>query len=80
VFDIGEKSSTFLREIITLMSSANKMGSNEEFIVGGRSFICIMKSKGPKIDPWGIHLLLFLILRKISVTILLHFFFLSDGM
>jgi hypothetical protein len=35
------------------MSSANKMCAGKVFIVGGRSFICIMKSKGPKIDSWG---------------------------
>jgi hypothetical protein len=35
------------------VSSANKMGSEKVFIVGGRSFIYIMKSKGPKIDPCG---------------------------
>jgi hypothetical protein len=48
-----EKSSKFLLEIITLVSSLNKMGSDEVFIVGGRSFIYIMKSKVPKIDPLG---------------------------
>jgi hypothetical protein len=50
VFDIVEKSSKFLLEIITLVSSVNEMGSDKVFIVGGRSFY-IMKSKGPKIDP-----------------------------
>jgi hypothetical protein len=29
------------------------MDSDEVFIVGGRSFMYIMKSKGPEIDPWG---------------------------
>jgi hypothetical protein len=33
--------------------SANKMGSDKIFIVGDGSFIHIMKSKIPKIDPWG---------------------------
>jgi hypothetical protein len=47
-----EKSSKLLPEIITLVPSANKIGSNKVFIVGGSSFIYIMKSKGPKIDPW----------------------------
>jgi hypothetical protein len=28
------------------------MGSEKVFIVGGKSFIYIMKSKYPKIDPW----------------------------
>jgi hypothetical protein len=29
------------------------MGSVKVFIVGGRLFMYIMKSKGPRIDPWG---------------------------
>jgi hypothetical protein len=29
------------------------MGSDKVFIGGCRSFIYIMKSKGPTIDPWG---------------------------
>jgi hypothetical protein len=48
-----EELSNFLLEIITLVSSANKMGSDKVFIVGGRSFIYIMKCKDPKIDHWG---------------------------
>jgi hypothetical protein len=52
VFDIVEKSSKFLLEIITLVSSENTVGSDKLFIVGGRSFIYIKKSKGPKFDPW----------------------------
>jgi hypothetical protein len=48
-----EKSSKYLLEIITLVSSVNKMGSDKVFIVEGGSFIYIMKSSGPKIDPWG---------------------------
>jgi hypothetical protein len=51
--DTVEKSSTFLLEIITLVSSVNKMDSDEVFIVGDRSFIYIMKSKGSQIDTWG---------------------------
>jgi hypothetical protein len=38
---------------MTLVSSAYIMGSVKVFIVGGRSFMYIMKSKGPTIDPWG---------------------------
>jgi hypothetical protein len=34
VFDIVEKSSKFLLEIIAQVSSANKMGSDKVFIVG----------------------------------------------
>jgi hypothetical protein len=63
VFDIVEKSSKFVLEIT--VSSANKMGS-----VGGRSFTYITKNKGPKIDLEELHVLLFPILRKISVMIL----------
>jgi hypothetical protein len=29
------------------------MGSDKVFIVGGRSFIYILESKGPKINCWG---------------------------
>jgi hypothetical protein len=46
LFDIAEKSK-FLLEIIILVSSVNKMGSDKVLNVGGRSFIYIMKSKGP---------------------------------
>jgi hypothetical protein len=35
------------------MSSANIMGSDKVFIFGGRLFMYIMKSKGPRIGPWG---------------------------
>jgi hypothetical protein len=34
------------------VASANKMGSDKVFIVGGRSFIYKKESKGPKTDPW----------------------------
>jgi hypothetical protein len=53
MFDVAQKSSKFLLEIMTLMSSANIMGSVKVFIVGGRSFMYIMKNKGPRIGPWG---------------------------
>jgi hypothetical protein len=53
VFEIVLKSSKFLLEIKTLVSSANIMGCDKLFIVGGRSFMYIIKSKGPRIDPWG---------------------------
>jgi hypothetical protein len=39
-------------EIITLLSSANTIGSDMEFILRGRSFIYIMNNRGPGIDPW----------------------------
>jgi hypothetical protein len=47
-----EKSSTFLLEIIILVSSVNKIGSDKVFIVGGRSFIYIKKkAKALKLNP-----------------------------
>jgi hypothetical protein len=53
VFDVAEKLSKFLVEIITLVSSASTVGSDKIFTVGGRSFIYFMKSKDPEIDPRG---------------------------
>jgi hypothetical protein len=38
---------------MTLVSSANIMGIDEVFSVGGRLFMKTRKSKDPKIDPWG---------------------------
>jgi hypothetical protein len=64
VFDVIQKSSNFLLEIITLVSSSNIMGSDKVFIVGGRLFIYIMKSKGPRVDLEEIHVSLFPRLRK----------------
>jgi hypothetical protein len=76
VFDIVENLSKFLLEIITLMSSMNKMGSDQVFLVGSRLFIYNMKCKGPKINPWGTpgYVLLFPILRKIPQMILFFCF------
>jgi len=37
---------------MTLISLANDIGSGTEFILRGRSFICIMNNRGPRIDPW----------------------------
>jgi hypothetical protein len=37
---------------MTLVVSANKTGSDTEFILRGRSFIYIMNNTGPKTDPW----------------------------
>ena len=45
-----QESSTILLESTALVSSANIMCSNKAFILGGRSFTCIMKIKGPKTD------------------------------
>jgi hypothetical protein len=43
----------FLLEIMTLVPSANNIGSEIEFILRGRSFIYSMKNTGPINDPWG---------------------------
>jgi hypothetical protein len=45
VFDIVEKSSKLLLEIITLVSSVKKMVSDKVFIVGGRSFLYYEKQR-----------------------------------
>jgi hypothetical protein len=41
MFDVAQKSSKFLLDIMTLVSSANIMGSGKVFIFGGRSFMYI---------------------------------------
>jgi hypothetical protein len=41
IFDSEEKSRKFLLEIKTLVSSANNIGSDAEFILRGRSYIYI---------------------------------------
>jgi hypothetical protein len=51
VFDIEQKLLKFLLEIITLVSSANIVGSDELLIVGGRLFICIIGTKVSETDP-----------------------------
>ena len=38
---------------MTLVSSANNVGSDIEFIVRGRLFMYIMNNRGPGIDRWG---------------------------
>jgi len=38
---------------MTLLSPANNVYSDIEFILRGRSFIYIMKNRGTRIDPWG---------------------------
>ena len=52
-FGAEEKSSNFLLQIKTLVSSAYNIGSDTEFIVRGRSVIYILKNRGSRIDPWG---------------------------
>jgi hypothetical protein len=51
-FDIEQKSSKFLLEIMTLVLSANNSGSRIELIFSRRSFTCIMNNTDPRIDPW----------------------------
>jgi hypothetical protein len=48
-----QKSPKFLLEIMILVSSANNIGSDIEFILRGRSFIYIRKNKDPRTDSWG---------------------------
>jgi hypothetical protein len=47
-------SENFLLEIMTLVLSANIIGTGKVFIVEGKSFTLVTKSKGPRIDPLGI--------------------------
>jgi len=37
---------------MTLVSSANNIGSDVEFILRGRSFIYTMNKRAPRIDTW----------------------------
>jgi hypothetical protein len=53
--------------MMTLVSSAN-MGSVKAFIVGGRSFMYIMKSKALELTLGELHVLLFPRLRKILIV------------
>jgi hypothetical protein len=50
VSDNVEKLSKFLLEIITLVSSVNKMGSDKIFTLEAGH---LYKRRGPEIDPWG---------------------------
>jgi len=52
-FDTEWKCSTFLLEIMMLLSPANNNYSGIEFILRGRSFIYIMTNRDTRIDPWG---------------------------
>jgi hypothetical protein len=40
-------------ELIILMSSTKRMGLARPTIVFERSFIYNIKSKGPRMEPWG---------------------------
>jgi hypothetical protein len=51
MFDLAWKPSNFLLEIMTLVST-NNTSSDKVFIVVGRSFTYIVKSKGAGIDPY----------------------------
>ena len=50
-FDTEQKSSKFLLEIMTLVSLANYIGSDIEFILSGRSVIHMMNNTGSRTDP-----------------------------
>jgi hypothetical protein len=81
VFDIVEKSSKFLLEIITLVSAANKKDSDKVFSVGGRLLIFLAKEKALKLTPGELHVLLFNILRNIFQIILFQLFlFVTDDL
>jgi len=49
MFDTEQKSSKFMLEIMTLVSSANKTGTDIEFVLRGREFICIMNNRSKQI-------------------------------
>jgi hypothetical protein len=53
MFDVAQKSLKLLLEMMTVVLSANIMGSVKVFIVEGRSSMYIMKSKVPRIAPLG---------------------------
>jgi hypothetical protein len=36
-----------------IVSSANSIDSDIEFLLRGRSFIYVMNNRGPRIDPYG---------------------------
>ena len=52
-FDDEQKPLKFLLDIMTLVSLANIIGYDTEFILRGKLFIHIMNNRGPRIDPWG---------------------------
>jgi len=52
-YDTVQKSSKFLLEITTLVSSANNTVSDTEFVLWGRTLMNIMNNRGSRIDPWG---------------------------
>jgi hypothetical protein len=74
VFDIVEKSSKFLLPIITLVSSANKMGCGKYLLMEVGHLYILRKAKALKLTPLEFHILLFPILRKISQKVLLIFY------
>jgi len=51
--DTEQKSSKFLFEIMTLVSSTNNIGSDVAFIFRGTSLIYTMNNRGPRTDTWG---------------------------
>jgi hypothetical protein len=73
VFDTVEKSSKFLLEIITLVSSVSKMGSDKTFVVEVGHLCILQEAKAPKLTPGELNVLLFPIVRIISQMILFQF-------
>jgi hypothetical protein len=53
MFDIVQKSTTFLLEIMTLVSLASTESFGMVFFVGERSLVYIVKSNNPRTDPLG---------------------------
>jgi hypothetical protein len=49
-FYTEEKYRTFLLAVMKLVSSANNIGSDREFILRGSSFIYIMNKRVPRLD------------------------------
>ena len=52
-FDTEQKSSKFLLEIMTLVSSTNDVVPDVAFILRGMSLVYIMDNRGPRTDTWG---------------------------
>jgi len=50
IFDTEQKSSKFVLEIMTLVSSPIRIGSAMGFILRGRSFLNILNNRNLKID------------------------------
>jgi len=38
---------------MTLVAPANNICSDTEFVISGKSLVCIMNNRDPRIDSWG---------------------------